>query len=83
MLQSILCIWVGSLYFWNKNRYFEICFFLKKDILKVLLTHVDIPHYGFLGQTPAQLKFVRERVMVFRETKMSFNSNTVMATVGT
>lgn len=66
MLQSILCILVGSLYFWNKNGYFEIFFFfLKKDILKVLLTHVDIPHYGFLGQTPAQLKFERERVMVF------------------
>ena len=33
------------LYFWNKNWYFEIFFFLKKDnILKVLLTHVNIPH---------------------------------------
>lgn len=32
------------LYFWNKNWYF-VFFFLKKDnILKVLLTHVNIPH---------------------------------------
>lgn len=49
----------------------------------MLLTHVDIPHYGFLVQTPAQLKFGRERVMVFLETKMSLNSNTVTASVGT
>jgi len=83
MLQSILRIWVGSFYFWNKNWYFENFFFLKKDILKVLLTHVNIPHYGFLVQTPAQLRFGRERVMVFLETKMSFNSNTVTASVGT
>lgn len=49
----------------------------------MLLTHVDIPHYGFLVQTPAQLRFGRERVMVFLETKMSLNSNTVTASVGT
>lgn len=61
MLQSMLRIWVGSFYFWNKNWYFEN-FSLKKDILKVLLTHVNIPHYGFLVQTPAQLKSRRERV---------------------
>lgn len=49
----------------------------------MLLTHVDIAHMAFWFKPPAQLRFGRERMMVLLETKMSLNSNTVIASVGT
>lgn len=78
-------MWFRSLYFWNEIWHFEN-FFLRKDILKVLLTRQH-PTYGFLVQTPAQLRFGRERLMVLLETKKkkkkSLNRDTVIARVGT
>lgn len=81
MLSSTLRVWLHSLYFGNKNGYFENFFLKKGDILKSAFYTCQHPTYGFLVQTPVQLRFGRERVLL--ETKMPLNSDTVIASVGT
>lgn len=49
----------------------------------MLLTHADVVHMAFQFKPPAQLGFGRERGVVLLETKMSPDSNTVIASAGT